>query len=302
MLENLTIILLYIQKMRVIMKAIKIELQREGYLPGEIVEGTVNLTIDKPVKARAVKLDVTGLEETRITVSHGKSSTTYREHNYILRDEIILHGPQFEKNLELEQGNYVFKFEFKIPENAPPSYSGRHAFVTYKLIARVDVPLWLDIVDLKIIYVFRSREALKLLTQPVYFQSDNYSQLHDDKPGFSIELPKTGYRAGEHIECAITLKNMQASKIRKIDVTLLGEEFARARGHTRSTTQYKHEIEIPVHDMIEGVPKVCFLPIPTELPSSYEGMYSNFRWAVEVGLDIPFGFDVKALHPIEIIR
>lgn len=284
------------------MKEIKIELHREGYLPGEIVEGAVNLTIDKPVKARAVKLDVTGLEETRITVSHGKSSTTYREYNYILKDQIILHGPQFEKNLELEQGNYVFKFEFKIPEYALPSYNGRNAFVRYKLKARVDVPYWFDIVDKKSFYVFRDRAALKLLTHPAFFQSKNYTQPHSKKPSFYVELPKAGYKGGEAIECILTLKNMTASRIRKVDAKLLGEEYARARRYTRTKTHHMHEIEIPVHDFIDEIPKVCLIPIPTEIPSSYEGRYSNFRWGLEIGLDIPFGLDVKALHPIEIIR
>jgi hypothetical protein len=54
--------------------------------------------------------------------------------------------------------------------------------------------------------------------------------------------------------------------------------------------------------MREGVAKVFFLQIPTDAPSSYEGMYSNFRWGVFVGLDIPFGFDVKALYPIEVLQ
>lgn len=283
------------------MKQIAVELPKEAYLPGEIVEGRVRLSIDKTVTARAVKLDIIGLEETRITVGSSDSRTTYREHNYMLRDRVILHSPQYDNDMDLEPGNYVFKFESILPKNALPSYSGNHAVVSYKLLARVDIPLWFDILGLRNMFVFRDRYALKLLTAPVRFQSENFLA-PGDKPGFSVELTKTGYVAGEVIEGTVILSNTDSSKIRKIDVELLGAEFATARGHKRNRTQKKHEIEIPVHDMIDGIQNRFYLPIPRDAPSSYEGMYSNFRWGVEVGLDIPFGFDVKALHPVEILR
>ncbi|UCG70271.1 MAG: hypothetical protein JSV09_04440 [Thermoplasmata archaeon] len=284
------------------MKQISIELPKPAYLPGELVEGNARLTIDRPVKARAIKLNVVGLEETSITVGSGDDSRTYRERNFLLKNEIILHGPQFEKNVELPPGNYLFKFEYVIPENALPSYKGTNSSVTYKLRAKVDVPLWFDIEDKKEIFVFRNRGALKLLTHPARFWSENFSNLNPDKPGFSVELTKTGYLAGEAIEGTVNLKNMATSRIRHIYIRLLGEEFAWASGYHRNVTQQKHEIEISVANMVEGIPKLFFLPIPRDAPTSYEGLFSNFRWAVEVGLDIPFGFDVKALHPVEILR
>lgn len=284
------------------MKQITIELPKPGYLPGELVEGNARLTIDRPVKARAIKLNVVGLEETSITVGSGDDSRTYRERNFLLNNEIILHGPQFEKNVELPPGNYIFKFEYVIPENALPSYKGTNSSVIYKLHAKVDVPLWFDIDDKKQIFVFRNREALKLLTHPVRFWSENFQHPNPEKPGFSVELTKTGYLAGEAIEGTVILKNVATSRIRKIYIRLLGEEFARASNYHRNVSQQKHEIEISVGNMVEGIPKLFFLPIPRDAPTSYEGMFSNFRWAVEVGLDIPFGFDVKALHPVEILR
>ena len=51
-----------------IMKQINIELPKETYLSGEVVKGTVNFSIEKPVKARSLNIKVTGLERTRIVV------------------------------------------------------------------------------------------------------------------------------------------------------------------------------------------------------------------------------------------
>lgn len=284
------------------MKDISIELVKEAYLPGEIIKGTVILDLEKPVKARAVKLRIIGLEETSVEVGSGDDSHTYHEKNYILKNDIILHSPMYDDDLELDPGYFAFEFEFRMPEDALPSYRGTNVSVTYNLEARVDVPWWLDIVKKRPIYVFRNREVLRLLTAPVKFTSDNYMNGVSKKPCFGVELAKTGFLAGETVEGTVFLYNMAASKVRKIYIRLLGEEMATARGHRETRMQSKQEIEMPMHDMIEGIAKVFFLQIPNNAPSSYEGMYSNFRWGVFVGLDIPFGFDVKALYAIEVLQ
>lgn len=284
------------------MNDISIELPKEAYLPGEIIKGTVRLDLEKSVKARAVKLRIIGLEKTSVTVGSGDDRHTYRERYYILKNDIILHSPSYDDDLELDPGNYAFWFEFILPGDALPSYRGTNASVTYTLEARVDVPWWLDIVKKRSIFVFRNREVLRLLTAPARFNSDNFINGVGNKPCFGVELVKTGFIAGETIEGTIAVYNMAASKIRKIYIKLLGEELATACGHRETRIQSKQEIEIPVCDMMEGVAKVFFLQIPNNAPSSYEGRYSNFRWGVFVGLDIPFGFDVKALYPIEVLQ
>jgi hypothetical protein len=151
------------------MNDISIDLVKEAYLPGEIIKGTVRLELEKSVKARAVKLRIIGLEETRVEVGSGDDSHTYHERNYILKNDIILHSPMYDKDLELDPGNYAFVFEFKMPENALPSYKGTNVSVTYTLEARVDVPWWLDIVEKRPIYVFRNREVLNW-QEPVLWQ------------------------------------------------------------------------------------------------------------------------------------
>jgi hypothetical protein len=285
-----------------IMKEIAIELSKEAYLPGERIEGAVKLSIDKPVSARSVKLLFAGSERTRITRSHGKTSSTYREKNTMVKEAIILHSPAYENDMELEPGNYVFEFDFVLPEYALPSYSGRHVTIGYNLKANVDVPWWFDIDAKRPVYVFRSRDPLGLLQKPVRFASNNYSFMQSNKPSFLVELRKNGFIAGEGIDGTVLLKNMYASNLRKIYVHLIGAEFAQAQGRTEYKHPFKYRIEIPVNDMAEGVPRMFRFPIPKNIPSSYEGRYSYFRWGLEVGLDIPIAFDVKAVHPVEILR
>jgi len=284
------------------MNEIAIDLPREAYIPREKIQGAVKLWIDKTVSARAVKLEILGTEKTHIERRSNDDSHVYREINYILRDRIILHSPQYDDDMQIEPGNYVFEFDFMMPESAPPSYRGSQVDIVYELNARVDVPWWFDIVRRKPLYVFRSREPLDYLQEPVQFQSSNYYDTNPRKPGFMAEISKTGFLTGEVIEGSIALKNMHASNIRKIYVTLLGIEYAEASRYSESTTQFSGRIEIPVDDMYEGAPKLFNISVPRNCPPSYESRYSNFRWGLEIGLDIPLGFDVKALHPIEILH
>lgn len=284
------------------MKEIKIELFKDAFLPGDVVRGKVKLVIDKTVKARVIKMDIIGRESTNITVGSGDSSRTYHDHNFMLKHDVILQSPMYAENLELEPGSYEFRFEFRLPIFALPSYSGRHARISYILQAKVDVPLWFDIVDFREFYVFRNRKALNILKEPVHFQSNNYFIPDDGRPSFYVQLNKTGYRAGENIRGSITFKNMAVGSIRKVYIRLLGEEFASAASHHRNTMEIKNRIHIPNNGIIRGIPVQFQLPIPNNAPSSYEGIYSNYRWAVEVGLDWAFKIDVRALHPIEILQ
>jgi hypothetical protein len=284
------------------MKKIAVDLQREAYLQGQIVRGYVNLVIDKPVKARCIKLEAVGVEDTAITVSRGKSSYTYTEENHIIKENILLHSPQDPENLELEPGNYNFKFEFKIPDNALSSYKGKCADVKYWVKARVDVPLWLDIVDKKNFYVYRSRNILPNYAQPARLQSENYLDLQDDKPGFHVELNKTGYAAGEMLEGIITFGNVATSKIRKVKMRLLGVEYAQAGPYSRINTTREHEIELIPEHIMEAETKRFSFAIPKNISSSYEGKYSHYRWAFEAQLDLPLKFDIEAKCSLFIIQ
>lgn len=284
------------------MKQIKIELFKEAFLPGDRVKGIVKLVIDKPVKARVIKLSIIGMEQTSITVGSGDSRSTYHDHNFMLKQDVILQSPMYAENMELEPGSYEFRFEFSIPIYALPSYAGRHVRISYILNAKVDVPLWFDINDFREFYIFRNRKALDILKEPVHFHSNNYFIPDDGRPSFYVQLNKTGYMAGENICGSITFKNMAVGSIRKVYIRLLGEEFASAASHHRNSTEIINRIHIPNSGIVQGIPIQFRMPVPNNAPSSFEGIYSNYRWAVEVGLDWAFKIDVRALHPIEIIH
>ena len=164
------------------------------------------------------------------------------------------------------------------------------------------MPLWRDVTGSISFIVLRNSEVLESLKHSDNFQSKCFLKTGNNRPSFSVDLEKKGYLEGETIEGSITLKNIADLKLRKIDIKLSCVEFAKAGRHKRSTIKHDYEINIPPNEITEGMAKKFNLPLPIKAISSYEGKYSNIRWIVEVGLDLPLRFDIKAKNQVEVLQ
>lgn len=219
-----------------------------------------------------------------------------------MRDKIYFRRPERRKYIMLEPGKYTNEFEFKIPNYAPASYRGINASISYSVTARVDVPWMSDLTRNKSFKVFRRKRDLKPFSRPISFQSKNYVNPKDDKPGFYVKLRRRGYRAGESIEGTIQLCNMEACKIRKVLIRLVGEEFAQARGRQEHSTIKGRQIKFSPERWTNETPVEFQIPISENISPGYKGMRSKLKWYVEAQLDLPFKRDIKAWCPVEIIR
>lgn len=284
------------------MSQIAYDFEKEIYFPGQIVKGIVNLIIDKPIKARAVHLDIIGFEETKVVVGSGKYKHAYLEKNYILKEKVYLYPPEMGGEHELGPGNYPHKIEFKIPNSAPPSYEGEYVKIKYWLETKVDVILRRDIEKTMPFYVYTNRKDLESFAHPASFQSENYVNLDDDKPGFNVELSTLVFKAGKSVKGTIALCNMRACKIRKIKLRLIGIERLRAKGHMGDIDVRSFETELSSDEFIEEKPLEFNIPIPKRTPVSYIGTNSVLGYFLEAQLDLPLKFDVKARYPVEIVR
>lgn len=93
---------------------LSIDLTQKSYSPGEMIKGTVKLSLDKPVKARRFSISLIGEEWVDVSCGAGKSRRSKKEEIEIHAEEIELSG----------EGMYDFarrNFQFRIPEDAPPT-------------------------------------------------------------------------------------------------------------------------------------------------------------------------------------
>ncbi len=270
---------------------ISVELPRNAYYMGEVIEGTVVLETTKETPSRGLYVDFSGEEATEITRSAGKQTVTYRSEASLVSWRLPLQG-----EATIPPGTYRFPFRFQIPLQGLPSYEGRHAHVRYVLSARLDVPLWLDTVWNGEVFVFYDRPSVRTFSQPVRFRSGG------DGPEVYVELDGDRFFAREMIGCRITLLRTGEHRIRRLYARLLGAEFAQAQSQHEDTTTFRTEIEVPADQIQLGLPFTFEIPIPGDVQSAYRGTYSYYSYALQIGLDIAWGADLVAQTPIVIVR
>ena len=272
-------------------RSISVELPRVAYYTGDVIEGTVVVEATSEVNSRGLYVDFTGTETTEITRGSGKNSHTYRSSAIVVQWRLPLRGEG-----PLPAGTYRFPFRFQIPLKGLPSYAGRHANVKYDLTARLDVPLWLDTVWNTEIFVFYDRPSVRTYAQPARFRSGGQG------PEVYVELDGDRFFARELIGCRITLNRTGNARIRRVYTRLIGAEWARADGQQETTETYRTEVSVPMEQIRVNVPFAFEIPVPGDISSSYRGTYSYYSYALQVGLDIAFGFDIVAQTPIVLVR
>ena len=270
---------------------ISVELPRNAYYLGDILEGTVVLETTKETPSRGLYVDFSGKETTTITRSTGKSSVTYRSEATLVSWRLPLQGDG-----SIAPGTYRFPFRFQVPPQGLPSYRGPHAKVEYTLTARLDVPLWLDTVWSSEIFVFYDRPSVRTYSNPVRFRSGG------DGPEVYVELDGDRFFAREMIGCRITLLRAGDHRIRRLYARLVGAEFAQAQSQHEETTTFRTEIDVPAEQIKLGVPFTFEVPVQADVQSAYRGTYSYYSYVLQIGLDIAWGFDLVAQTPIVIVR
>ncbi len=267
------------------------ELPRDAYYTGDVVEGQVVVETTKEVSSRGLYVDFLGQEATEITRGSGKNQHTYRSTSDFAVWRLPLQG-----EAPVPPGVHRFPFRFQIPPNGLPSYSGRRARVRYELTARLDVPLWLDTVWKGEVFVFYDRPSVRTFSQPVRFRSGG------DGPEVYVELDGDRFFARELIGCRITLLRVGTARVRRVYARLVGGEWAQAQSVQETNVTYQTEVNVPMEQIQIGVPFTFEIPIPGDVQSAYRGVHSYYSYVLHVGLDIAWASDLVAQTPIVIVR
>lgn len=87
--------------------SINIKIEKTSYLPGEIIKGEVTLKLDKPKKAKELRIMFYGQYHTR----HGKRRRTER---------IWVQTHSLSGAIEYPAGTSTYSFEIQIPQHTQP--------------------------------------------------------------------------------------------------------------------------------------------------------------------------------------
>jgi len=90
------------------------------YLPGERLQGQVQLNLKHPTKIRSLEISFQGTENVHFTTKHTKYSTTYKATNQMVGTGIRLSG-----QTTVPAGSTDFPFAFDIPRTPFPPILGK---------------------------------------------------------------------------------------------------------------------------------------------------------------------------------
>ena len=115
------------------MNKIEIVLPRKVFIPGDVVDGKVVLSCYKPFKSRKGIFEIVGMltyTYTELKVKgKGKLSTKKTEKSGILHQASSV----FAENVEFDKGKHEYKFQFQLPDDIKPSYSGLAVTIVYSI-------------------------------------------------------------------------------------------------------------------------------------------------------------------------
>ncbi|MCR4335061.1 MAG: arrestin family protein [archaeon] len=134
---------------------IDLKLEKTVFNPGETIQGEVFLKVNKPTKAKGVKVVLRATMETT-SYSHGKR-TNRTETLYNFEQEMDV-----EREYDPSDGERTYKFQLQVPTNignkpdfgnealgqlmnVANMFSGRSSQVKWLLTAKLDIPMGFDV-------------------------------------------------------------------------------------------------------------------------------------------------------------
>jgi len=306
------------------MTSMEIKDLKKQYSEGEIVEGTLTISIDEDVKPREIRFSVYGEENTNLSLD---DPTNYYSESNVFYSEDLSDFSKLIWNKSPSSGGadrgipqvtHNIPFQFTIPEWAPESYSGKHVWITYRIKANMDLPNKYDVNKEAYFDVLNSHKSPKNSDSTIFVEADKTSsttailesqQTREKEGGIRLELEKYSheYYKGEIITGKIIIENDAelTKNLRNIEITLKSLEYATAQGrHQMSAIQkYLKIIDWKMGKGEEG--KNIIIPfdiqIPQEAIKSYVWTLSEYYWVLEAKINVKFGPDLHAKAMVTVI-
>lgn len=277
--------------------------------PGGPIAGSVVLQSDSPIRGSSLSVRLKGRELAQVTVSAGKSSqrltqeVVFLEQLYDLRQSIAFVDPD-----HLPPGVYRAPFQFTLPSGAPPSLhtspyvpegglGDTHRdgmYVEYLLEARLEVPLWVDLVSRGIMPVFSPRRVLGVLPAMATGGGPDHPSITLD-PTLSAPLVP-----GTSTELRFRVLNPGLKKLRSLSATVTRVVQYSVHGHPGSTRTPAYGTQCAFDGRAAEYTGQLTVSVPNDEDATgpWQGqLYATF-WTVRAVLDIELGWNVESELPL----
>ena len=261
------------------------------YLPGQKVQGQVQIKLDHDTSVRSLDIFFQGVEAVQIVVGAGKSRRVYKSSS-----EMVNTGVQLLPKATMQEGTTNFPFAFDIPQDALPSYVGKFAHVTWKLSAKADIPWGRDL---------RKELFIKVMSAESPQPFPAVAESPEAEPKIRLSLSSNFYQPGETITGSLALP--VPGNLRSVRIQLTIDEQASGKGTLMGLTsdtvtsplQVGNQLVFSREDLLAG--EVPFqIPLSADAPCTYGGTCSSIEYGIIATLDIPHGRDLHVSLPLTV--
>ena len=270
------------------MRELKIVPEKDQYSAGQTVEGTMIVRCDGEFRCNAIHLTFTGREHTKIVESDGENSSTYRQERVYFRTKA-----EFETECVVAAGETRYPFQFRLPDDAPQSYSGANGWSEYSLDGVVEVSWAFDPREQTLIIVHDP--AGKRVSHP---RSESVDR--DERLALEVELDRDSVCLGEPI--ALRFRVAGDVKIRGVRVELWAKEKASAEGHDAEEKRELVSQFIEEREVIRDAWMNTEIQTRESMPASFDGAIVKLETFVKVTLDVPWAVDTWVTIPVRLVR
>ncbi|KAL4157422.1 hypothetical protein PRNP1_006445 [Phytophthora ramorum] len=220
--------------------SLRIELDRGSYQPGDVVNGTVYLSVSNEIKSKeALVLYVNGEEYVKYNEVYGEAAVPRKQTNKLVADQVVL----CESRESFAPGEYVFPFNYQLHPTLPGSFhvDRRHAGEICDIDAAVKYELKLRLPvkgafksDLKAgrPLVVKTAQTTAHPVQPRTEATAQHAKLlgviRQGNCEISASLERDVYVSGESLHIRASIVNGSSMDVKSVSVRLIEDLVIRA--------------------------------------------------------------------------
>ena len=209
-----------------------INLQRKNavFTCYDTIYGSLDFKIGEKIKLNSLKFYVLGESECHWNEHHGKKTRKIAKNNVYLKHEIdFLPKEEYGDNFWLNEGEYSYKFEIKLPQKLPSSLKHGNAETKYYLKAEFDVNWSLNKNYEKPFTIINQFEYDLEIKHPGFKRNFSTEKIYglfckEAAPVVAkLFVDRRCYLPGEEITFDVKINNPSSKPIKKLRVALVKE-------------------------------------------------------------------------------
>ena len=274
------------------------------YWSGSEITGTLVLTVNEPKSYNYIKVYLEGKAYVRWT----SGRTRYIGNLQILDSSVLLWTKQqAQPDGKIHPGQYNFPFRFVLPARLPRSYEGKYGWIRYTIGARIGTGLMkFDRVIESDITVIENVYITAAMHRPLRLEKQKTVGCLCCAAGSittTVEIPRTGYCAGEDIPLKVTVEN-GSNRLIRVSAVLQEQPIFTVRGHYTTGTYVNH-FTVSSPTISPGVttvwaPEEGTLRLPATIATTLDVRMIKVEFLLKVSVIIPNALDSDFSIPVTI--